>query len=163
MPEILDRDLSRPNGVRWLLLSFALTAMMMLATSEKENSEEKRDAATHSWFCERISAETGTGGQRRQRREGGAAQDWWGESLPRRRRCGGGLLDLPQTMSRRVNGRDELPLIRFSRSASPDERELIPAVHPSARKQGSPELDRRHSCTRWPFSGGKSMNVISNQ
>jgi hypothetical protein len=67
VPEILDRDLSRPNGVRWLLLSFALTAMM-LATSEKKNSEEKRDAATHSLFCERISAETGTGGQRRQRR-----------------------------------------------------------------------------------------------
>jgi len=66
VPEILDRDLSRPNGVRWLL-SFALTAMM-LATSEKKNSEEKRDAATHSLFCERISAETGTGGQRRQRR-----------------------------------------------------------------------------------------------
>lgn len=66
MPEVLDRDLSRPNGVRWLL-SFALTAMM-LATSEKKNSEEKRDAATHSLFCERISAETGTGGQRRQRR-----------------------------------------------------------------------------------------------
>ena len=68
MPEILDRDLSRPDGVRWLLLSFALTAMMMLATSEKKNSEEKRDAATHSLFRERISAETGTGGQRRQRR-----------------------------------------------------------------------------------------------
>jgi len=67
VPEILDRDLSRPDGVRWLL-SFSLTAMMMLATSEKENSEEKRDAATHSLFCERISAETGTGGQRRQRR-----------------------------------------------------------------------------------------------
>ena len=69
MPEILDRDLSRPNGVRWLLLSFALTAMMMLATSEKENSEEKRDAATHSLFRERISAETGTREQRRQRRD----------------------------------------------------------------------------------------------
>jgi hypothetical protein len=67
VPEILDRDLSRPDGVRWLL-SFALRAMTMLATSEKENSEEKRDAATHSLFCERISAETGTGGQRRQRR-----------------------------------------------------------------------------------------------
>ena len=67
MPEILDRDLSRPDGVRWLL-SFALRATMMLATSEKENSEEKRDAATHSLFCDRISAETGTREQRRQRR-----------------------------------------------------------------------------------------------
>ena len=128
MPEILDRDLSRPDGVRWLL-SFALTAMMMLATSEKKNSEEKRDAATHSWFCERISAETGTGGQRRQRREGGAAQDWWGESLPRRRLCGGGLLDLPQT------------------------------VHPSARRQGSPELDRRHSCCS-SERAGKGAGIV---
>jgi hypothetical protein len=66
VPEILDRDLSRPDRVR-LLLSFARTAMMMLATGEKENSEEKRDAATHSLFFERISAESGTGGQRRQR------------------------------------------------------------------------------------------------
>jgi len=66
VPEILNRDLSRPDGM-CLLVAFALTAMM-LATSEKENSEEKRDAATHSLFCERISAETGTGGQRRQRR-----------------------------------------------------------------------------------------------
>jgi hypothetical protein len=81
VPEILDRDLSRPDGVRWLL-SFALRATMMLATSEKENSEEKRDAATHSLFCERISAETGTGGQRRQRWEGDPAQDWWDESFP---------------------------------------------------------------------------------
>jgi hypothetical protein len=40
---------------------------MMLATSEKENGEEERDAATHSLFCDRISAETGTREQRRQR------------------------------------------------------------------------------------------------
>ena len=66
MPEILDRDLSRPDGVR-LLLSFALRAMMMLATGKKENSEEKRDAATHSLFFERISAETGTREKGRQR------------------------------------------------------------------------------------------------
>ena len=94
MPEILDRDLSRPDGVRWLL-SFALRAMMMLATSEKENSEEKRDAATHSLFCERISAETGTGGQRRQRWEGGAAQDWWEKSFPCPSLCVLGSSSLP--------------------------------------------------------------------
>ena len=94
MPEILDRDLSRPDGVRWLL-SFALRATMMLATSEKENSEEKRDAATHSLFCERISAETGTGGQRRQRWEGGAAQDWWDESFPCPSLCVLGSSSLP--------------------------------------------------------------------
>ena len=51
MPEILDRDLPRPDGMR-LLLSFAVTAMM-LATGEKENGEKERDAATHSLFCER--------------------------------------------------------------------------------------------------------------
>jgi hypothetical protein len=66
MPKILDRNLSRPDGVRWLLLSFLLTAMM--AAGQEEDREEEKDAAPHSLFCERISAETGTGGQRRQRR-----------------------------------------------------------------------------------------------
>ena len=80
MSEILDRDLPRPDGTVCLLVSFALSTMM--ATSKKENGEEKRDAATHSLFCERISAETGTGGQRRQRWEGDPAQDWWDESFP---------------------------------------------------------------------------------
>ena len=52
MPEILDRDLSRPGDVcLYLLLSFLLAAMM--AAGQKENSEEERDAATHSLFCER--------------------------------------------------------------------------------------------------------------
>ena len=40
----------------------------MMAADQKEGSEEEKDAATHSLFCERISAETCTGGQRRQRR-----------------------------------------------------------------------------------------------
>ena len=67
MSEILDRDLSRPDGVCLCLrLSFLLTAMM--ATGQEEDREEEKDAAPHSLFCERISAETGTGGQRRQRR-----------------------------------------------------------------------------------------------
>jgi len=64
VPEILDRNLSRAGDV-CLLLSFALTAMM--AADQEDDREEEKDAAPHSFFCERISAETGTGGQRRQR------------------------------------------------------------------------------------------------
>ena len=66
MPEILDRDLSRPNGMGLLWLSFTLTAMM--AADQEDDREEEKDTAPHSLFCERISAETGTGGERRQRR-----------------------------------------------------------------------------------------------
>ena len=40
-----------------------------MATDQQEDSEEEKDAATHSLFCERISAETGTRDKRRQRRE----------------------------------------------------------------------------------------------
>jgi len=76
VPEILDRNLSRAGDV-CLLLSFALTAMM--AADQEDDREEEKDAAPHSFFCERISAETGTGGQRRQRRhrrELGALSRW---------------------------------------------------------------------------------------
>jgi len=122
VPEILDRDLSRPDGVRWLL-SFALRATMMLATSEKENSEEKRDAATHSLFCERISAETGTAGQRRQRRR-------------RPRLVGRGSSIFHTASTGRLNGRDELPLIGRSPSRKADEQgSSLPLTHQPAGRE----------------------------
>ena len=67
MPEILDRDLPRPDDVCLCWLSFLLTAMM--AAGQEEDREEEKDAAPHSLFCERISAETGTRDKRRQRRD----------------------------------------------------------------------------------------------
>ena len=65
MPEKLDCDLS---WSRWNMCLWCFATTMM-ATDQQEDSEEEKDAATHSLFCERISAETGTGAQRRQRRE----------------------------------------------------------------------------------------------
>jgi hypothetical protein len=67
VPEILDRDLPRPDDVCLCWLSFLLTAMM--AAGQEEDREEEKDAAPHSLFCERISAETGTRDKRRQRRD----------------------------------------------------------------------------------------------
>jgi hypothetical protein len=50
--EILDRDLSRSGrGMRLRLGCFAMTTMM--ATGQRKDGEEEKDAATHSLFCKR--------------------------------------------------------------------------------------------------------------
>ena len=53
MPEILNRDLSRPDGV-CLCLWRPFAAAVMLAANQKQYREEEKDAATHSLFLREI-------------------------------------------------------------------------------------------------------------